>query len=184
MVSSKWQQLHHELTILIILMTNAMEVNDEFMTFRQLHGTKEAWLASSEYILEKALSRADDEAALKLRFLTPISDQTDESADFFDLLLTPLEEVPRGTRFMTLSYCWAQPAVSEELLRTTPQYRIWESHDRSGSFRVPRCPRHVLHRAFCAAHHLECPFFWIDQDCIDQSDPADIQRHLEIMHRV
>jgi hypothetical protein len=161
-----------------------MDVNDERLTFRELHGTKEAWLTSIEHVLGQALTRVDDDEPLKLRFLTPLLDDAQRSDEHQDLLLTPLEEVLPGTKFLTLSYCWAQPEVSEEILGKLPEYRIWESRDRSNPPRSPRCPKLVLHRAMKVAQQSDCPLVWIDQDCIDQLDASDVERHLKIMHRI
>jgi hypothetical protein len=34
------------------------------------------------------------------------------------------------------------------------------------------------------ARQRRCPHLWIDQDCINQNDAGDIEKHLQIMHRV
>jgi hypothetical protein len=35
-----------------------------------------------------------------------------------------------------------------------------------------------------SARHKGCPYLWIDQECIDQNNPDDVEKHLRIMYRV
>jgi len=65
-----------------------------------------------------------------------------------------------------------------------PEYRIW---DTSGLITPPRrlrCPAAMFHRAMRYAIAKGCPYIWIDQECIDQTDPMEVERHLRIMHRI
>jgi hypothetical protein len=46
------------------------------------------------------------------------------------------------------------------------------------------CPPLVFYRSMQFARQRRCPYLWIDQDCINQNDAGDIEKHLQIMHRV
>ncbi|KAF2022963.1 hypothetical protein EK21DRAFT_81902, partial [Setomelanomma holmii] len=83
--------------------------------------------------------------------------------------------------YITVSYCWAQLDGIHSL--DTPDYRIWESRNTTSSKSL-RCPKGVFHRAIRFSQHSNCPFIWIDQECINQSDPEDVKKHLQVMDRV
>ena len=42
----------------------------------------------------------------------------------------------------------------------------------------------MFQRAFAFARKHQVRHVWIDQECIDQEDPADIERHLNLMGRL
>lgn len=150
-------------------------------TFRDIHGTKEAWFESIENVLDVALVKAsDDDQPLQIRLLQPRSLTDFESGTCLDFFVSPLQDVS-NLSYITVSYCWAQSDYPYPL--EIPEYRIWES-DNATTCRPPHCPRSVFYRAIRFARHKGCSLLWVDQECIDQSDPKNIEMHLQIMHRV
>ncbi|KAF2183358.1 hypothetical protein K469DRAFT_534173, partial [Zopfia rhizophila CBS 207.26] len=82
--------------------------------------------------------------------------------------------------YVAVSYCWesyaavhASRALNHEFLISTPEGE-----------RRPRCPDTVLYRAIMFAQGRNIPFIWIDQECINQDDPSDKERYLQVMHEI
>ncbi|KAH8708368.1 hypothetical protein GQ44DRAFT_763524 [Phaeosphaeriaceae sp. PMI808] len=145
-------------------------------SFEDEHGTRDAWFESIETVITKALVKPDEDQPLKLRF---VKNRRDPKKPY-DFELTPLKEVPPGTKYITVSYCWEQP-VSAEVI---PEYRILVD----GTYRAIRCPRIVFHRSVRFARQKQCDLIWIDQECIKQKDTVnyeeDLEYHLQVMDRV
>ncbi|KAJ4368042.1 hypothetical protein N0V83_006397 [Neocucurbitaria cava] len=155
--------------------------------FGEIHDTKENLIQSIEHIIDVALVKPDEVEPLKLRFVTPLHIPTDLSADNLDwpaydqstdYRLTSTEEHIPSLEYISVSYCWKHTQSPDGI--HVPDYRISEGSE----WRSIRCPPLVFHRAFQFARRHGCAHVWIDQECIDQNDPADIERHLQIMHRV
>jgi hypothetical protein len=86
--------------------------------------------------------------------------------------------------YVAVSYCWesytavhASHALNHEFLISTLE------GERKGE-RRPRCPDTVLYRAIMFAQGRNIPFIWIDQECINQDDPSDKERYLQVMHEI
>jgi hypothetical protein len=56
-----------------------------------------------------------------------------------------------------------------------PEHMIWNASSLCQVPREVRCPKIVLHRALRFARGQECQYLWIDHECIDQDDTADIE---------
>jgi hypothetical protein len=155
---------------------------DTHLTFGEIYGTREALLADVEKVLDVALVEVDDTVPLQLRFITPreISEDWYTDDSYCDYKLTEPQDHSPGMNYVTVSYCWKHSQAVEEL-PARPEYRMWGADDSSNGL---RCPEIVFHRAIQYAKHRRCPYIWIDQECINQEDPADIERHLQVMHRV
>ena len=82
---------------------------------------------------------------------------------------------PGELNYVAVSYCWqsfATPGV-DNTAPPTVQVR------QDGTLRDPRCPPSVLLRAIAFALYQSISLIWIDQECVLQTDPADIQDHLQ-----
>jgi hypothetical protein len=157
---------------------------DDHLPLGKIYGNKRTLLKSIDKIARLALVKATDDEPLQLRFLTPIQPIGHSTPNgYVDLELTSAKEHTKGLVYTTVSYCWSHAQTESEEMQV-PEYRIW---DASGPCKAPRqirCPKIVLHRALRFARGQGCQYLWIDQECIDQDDLADIERHLQIMHRI
>ncbi|KAJ4304539.1 hypothetical protein N0V90_000065 [Kalmusia sp. IMI 367209] len=149
---------------------------DTHLTFRDIHGTLEAFSASIQDIERTALVKASDDAPLQPRFLTPRS----TTSDCVDFCLTEPDQYKPEQDFISVSYTWTHSQSTADL--NIPDYRIWESNKTNP--RRLRCPPAVFHRALQYARTKSCAYIWIDQECINQDDATDIENHLQIMHRI
>jgi hypothetical protein len=172
---------------------------DAHLTFGKIYESREALLEDIERVIDIALVDANNDAPLRLRFITPLNcsedwyaDENtpyfDESTKHCDYRLTRLEEHTPGLDYVTVSYCWKH-SQSLTGLQELPEYRI---HDSIKSSELPsldgsrhvNCPKIVFNQAIQFARQRRCPYIRIDQECIDQKDPADIKQHLQVMHRI
>ncbi|OAG03238.1 uncharacterized protein CC84DRAFT_963665 [Paraphaeosphaeria sporulosa] len=155
---------------------------DTDLTFGEIHGSHDSFVQNIEQIIDTALVKSEEEAPIRLRFLTrPESARVGpENTDPACYQLTsPHEHKPR-MRYISVSYCWNHNQSSEGL--TLPDYHI---QVEPGSQRRPiSCPPLVFHRSMRFARWQRCSYVWIDQECIMQTDPTDVERHLKVMHRV
>ena len=171
--------------------------DDRALTFRQIHGNKEALLSATKDIERIALVESYEIRPLRLRFLEPYPQGGSE----FDYILTPAREIPltglTSHNYITVSYVWAhsQPIDGIEL----PEYHIWDGADLQKHPRLLRCPPIVFHRVVqftkterpreahrgvLYAETQKVERIWIDQECIDQTDSNDVEKHLQDMHRI
>ncbi len=158
---------------------------DDHLPLDEIYSTPEALHEDVEKIIDLALYEVSENTPLRLRFITPVSfDEWLEDDNYNDYRLTTPEEHEDILKYATVSYCWKHTQSSIGL-PPMPQYRISKpSKDLPGGFKLISCPELVFHRAMMFARSRKCPFVWIDQECIDQTDPSDIQEHLKVMHRV
>lgn len=158
--------------------------NDITTKFGDIFNSREQLLEKIEHIIDVAGVEADDNGPFQLRFLTPLSPLGDwhEDDDACDYRVTQPEEHVNGMNYITVSYRW-QHSQALDGLPQIPEYRIWEG-STSGTSRPLKCPKIVFHRAVQFAKLKGCPYIWIDQECIDQTNMNDIEQHLQIMHRV
>lgn len=138
--------------------------------------------AHIQEIEQTALVEVADDEPLKIRLLTPrhVDGEYLDSGPDFELL--PAHEIELGEDYVTVSYTWAHSESTNGV--EIPDYRIWDTSTGNATGRPLRCPPIVFHRAMRYAQARNCPFLWIDQECIDQDDEADIERHLQIMHYI
>ncbi|KAF2868354.1 heterokaryon incompatibility protein-domain-containing protein [Massariosphaeria phaeospora] len=151
---------------------------DTALTFRDIHGSEEALIASIKKIERIALVRNPEKVPLRLRFVTPYY----SSKTCADFALTPAHRYQPGEDYVTVSYTWAHAQSDEG--QQVPDYRIWDLAEPGAPPRPIRCPKMVFHRAMLFAQARKCPYVWIDQECINQQDPTDIERHLQVMDRI
>ncbi|KAF2811247.1 uncharacterized protein BDZ99DRAFT_498090 [Mytilinidion resinicola] len=100
------------------------------------------------------------------------------------LRLTDLSEYVHSQPYIAVSYTWdhAKSHKLEDGYDPLPEYYIWTG---ASTYRPAKCHVEVLHRAMCfAAAKLPQPRLWIDQECIDQDNPDDLESHLQIMHKI
>jgi hypothetical protein len=157
---------------------------DTHRTFGEIHGSVEALAQSVQYIIDLAAVKPDDNEPLRLRFIAPLDLKRgwhkDENTK--DFMLTAAEGHVVGLDFISVSYCWKHTQSSEG--SKVPEYRVLDPFKDDASPRPIRCPPLVFHRAVQFARRYHCPYIWIDQECIDQEDRTDVERHLRVMHRI
>jgi hypothetical protein len=86
------------------------------------------------------------------------------------------------SNYLTMSYVWAheQPLDGIQI----PAYRIWDGTDLQKPPRPLRSPSVVFHRVVQFARSQNIRRIWLDQECINQEDPTDIETHLQDMNRI
>ena len=154
--------------------------HDTDKTFGEIHGSHDNFMRNLEDTIDTALSDSDDEMTLSLRFIEAGSRKGGAFIhnNAVEHRLTPLKEYEPGA-YISVSYCWAHDRSMKN--HKFPNYQI---RDPSRLSRSIACPPDVFHRTIRFAQYQRCPHIWIDQECIDQRDPKDVERHLKIMHRV
>jgi hypothetical protein len=158
---------------------------DTHIKLGEVHNSLDALRRSIEDILDTALVEVPKEEPFKLRFITPsipVEDwlEDERCADYE--LTSPAAHEP-DMAYITVSYCW-QHEQSIEGLPPMPNYRLRDWSKSEGASRLIRCPSLVFHRAMMYARQQHCPRVWIDQECIDQDNSVDVEKHLQIMHLV
>ena len=83
--------------------------------------------------------------------------------------------------YIAVSYCWDSYGGYQS--STALEDGTTRIEDKS-HLRTPKCPNEVLRRAIEYACKKQLKYIWIDQECIEQADPVDLQRHLQCMHLV
>ncbi|CAN9221099.1 unnamed protein product [Alternaria alternata] len=157
---------------------------DDHLPLGQIYDNEEALLKSIDEIARLALVKTTDDEPLRLRFLTPTQpDGQSTNNEYVDLKLTSAEDHRPDMVYTTVSYCWNHEQTGCKKMQV-PKYRIWDASALCKAPRQIRCPRVVLHRALRFARERKCQYLWIDQECINQEDPADVKQHLQTMHRI
>jgi Heterokaryon incompatibility protein (HET) len=90
---------------------------------------------------------------------------------------------PGKLNYVAVSYCWqsfnrSNVNASNNFSRPSPTVRL----KQRGTVRTPRCLDKVLIRAITFAVSRNVSLIWIDQECIDQTNPTDIENHLQCNH--
>lgn len=155
--------------------------HDTDKTFGEIHGSHHNFMRNLEDTINTALSDSSNEVPLNLRFIEAKPHEGDGfiSGTVTEHRLTPLDEYKPNIAYTSVSYCWAHT-----LSRNNQKFPNHHIRDPPRLSRPIACPPDVFHRAIRFAQHQRCPRIWIDQECIDQKDPTDVERHLKIMHRV
>lgn len=114
---------------------------------------------------------------LDLRFLE--FNNTDLDDDNPTLNLTERGQNIGETNYVAVSYTWQRfdPITNAEAVS---RFKVLTG----GSDRKARSQDAILQRAIEFAKATNTRFIWIDQDCIDQRDPGDIERHLHVVHKI
>jgi hypothetical protein len=177
--------------------------HDTSNTFREIHGSAEALKSVLGQLEAMSIERTDDARynPVPLRFLTLMRPHPADDGETVHLRLTPLsEETSESVDYYAASYTWSQPEEIGQVLNP-PKYVI---HTEAG-IRPPWCPLAVLHRAWTFAQEdyrvrreyfevymdnnngvldRDSAYLWIDQECIIQDDPHDVENHLQVMNKV
>ncbi|KAF4628132.1 hypothetical protein G7Y89_g10022 [Cudoniella acicularis] len=92
------------------------------------------------------------------------------------LRLTSLGEIPGCPHYLAVSYRWPQDKASEE-----ERYEIvLPSNQR----RKSNAPAWLLDRIIAYAASQGFKFIWIDQECVDQEDPEQVDQAVKAYHAV
>ncbi|KAI1370478.1 hypothetical protein F4677DRAFT_351742 [Hypoxylon crocopeplum] len=97
---------------------------------------------------------------------------------FPDLLKN--REMPKSVdvcmHYVAVSYCWPVPEKDSDgkTIDMTGTYRI---RDLDGTLRNNRAPDDVLDRAVDVANSCGLRMIWIDQECLPQSKPGDLEEN-------
>ncbi|KAB2100147.1 hypothetical protein AG0111_0g11450 [Alternaria gaisen] len=154
--------------------------DDRTLTFREIHGSSEALLAAVEEVERTALIESNDTSPFCFRLL----EFYPRGGSEYDFILTPTHDYERSalSNYLTVSYVWAheQPLDGTQI----PAYRIWDGTDLHKPPRPLRSPSIVFHRVVQFARSQNIRRIWLDQECINQEDPTDIERHLQDMNRI
>jgi hypothetical protein len=155
-----------------------MMQKDTDLNFREIHGSEDAFLAAVDEIERAALIERPFHLPISLRFITPCPD----SKTGHDYIITDTSTHRTGSVYVAVSYTW----LHEQSLngQTIPDYRVRDLSKAEAVPRPPHCPPIVFHRAMKYAHARGFTYVWIDQECIHQDDPIDVERHLQVMHRI
>ncbi|CAN9387603.1 unnamed protein product [Alternaria alternata] len=155
-----------------------MMQRDTGLDFREIHESEDAFLAAVEEIERVALIERPFHIPIRLRFITPSPD----SKTGHDYVITDASTHRTGSVYVAVSYTW----LHEQSLdgQKIPNYRVKDLSKAGTVPRPPHCPPIVFHRAMQYARTRGYTNVWIDQECIHQDDPTDVERHLQVMHRI
>jgi hypothetical protein len=162
--------------------------HDTYKSFRRIHGTPSALVAELDRIEHLALQRSQklnqETPPVQLRFLTLLDPQPQGCGlDEVHLRLTPPHEYTEKQEYVAVSYTWQQTRLlTAAFSNRIPTYKIWGTDTQRYD---PKCSQLVIHRAcHFAQTKLKRVLFWIDQECIQQDDPDDVETHLQAMHEI
>ncbi|KAH8801473.1 heterokaryon incompatibility protein-domain-containing protein [Xylogone sp. PMI_703] len=100
------------------------------------------------------------------------------------LILTEPGRLKGCSHYIAISYRWQQHiTISDSCQISTgcpSKYMIRTYTDT----RPCRAPANVIYRAISYAKAYNYRFIWIDQECIDQHDQVDKERHIQAMHLI
>jgi hypothetical protein len=149
---------------------------DTDLSFQHIHGSPQEMLSSIEKIQKSALVRrgAKWPRIRQLCLSQPEVDSQLTSCDFIDLHLSYDFQ-----RYVAVTYTWRR---SDPVPASIPCYRI--SSEEDGLIEISPALNFVIHRAFKYAISQGLFSIWIDQLCIRQNDPEDVESHLQVMHKI
>lgn len=92
-------------------------------------------------------------------------------------------EHPKESKYVAVPYCWdsfkePESDTNNRSFRPSPTVKVEEN----GAPRDPKCPADVLIRAISFAIVHDVSLIWIYQECVDQTDPIDVENHLQCNH--
>lgn len=132
------------------------------------------WLEGGEDFKEQTnyYLKADEH-----RFFKPFNVATgSKPARLPGLKLKNRKSLADSSSYVAVSYCWNREQV-EWFPDQGPLFISEENH----SLRRTKSPNDVLERAFAYAAHENINSVWIDQECINQNDPLDKERGIQVM---
>jgi hypothetical protein len=151
-------------------------------TFEDIVGTPDIRLSNISTYGATGTEAPDSTNTLrKLRFLhvPELDPNLGASANTYTIIDTDSRQYVHAVDYIAVSYCWnsfgqTSTALSDSALAI--------SVIDQGIRRSPRCPPEVIFRAANFALARGVSLIWIDQECINQKDDADVQAHLQCMH--
>ena len=120
---------------------------------------------------------AQSQASRRLRLISSYTCNNPDSPT--RLYISGPNDHPGERNYLAVSYCWESSRSLED--NKLPQQFLMVTTEET---RKPRCPRSVLFRAVRYAQSKRIPYIWIDQECIEQDDPADKEYYIRCMHEI
>lgn len=141
---------------------------------------KDSGLSALGQISEHIVSQ---ETHTNLRFLKiPLLKQYSDLCPEVTCKLTEKGYHPGDKRYVAVSYCWESFTSLDNVDGRSLLSPTVLVEQRGEPPRAPRCPAKVLTRAIAFAVSKGVSLIWIDQECVNQKDPADIENHLQCNH--
>ena len=140
-------------------------------------------LLESDILRYGAALKASDSTntSANLRFLRIPELSTDCTTSNIIYTITDSGQYRDVVDYVAVSYCWDSFAQTNMALSdAAPTISIIDR----GITRNSRCPAEVIRRAVNFALARGVSLIWIDQECINQQDDADVQKHLQCMHTI
>lgn len=179
-------------------------VDDQHRSFRKIHHLTSA--AMCQMMVDFAgscSSRSSSREWLKkMRYLQHVEPQyrsNGDSAETFGHLglseppspsrgphatfleLNDRSALPNSSAYVAVSYCWDRDIADWYDVDSDLPIEIIQ---QNGSTKRSRMPSDVLYRAFRYAKSRSIDAIWIDQECINQDDPADKEDAIQAMDLV
>jgi len=162
---------------------------DTYFTFEDIAQTTDVY---DPHIVEYFTGTSDaaelavetPSALQNLRFLRIPDDvrNPSEATGTITCVLTDNGLHQNSPAYVAVSYCWDSFNQTNLGDRISPTLTV--SINEKGHVRPPKCSHEVLLRAISFALVRKISLIWIDQECINQEDPIDVQRHLRCMHTI
>jgi hypothetical protein len=153
---------------------------DTDFTFEDILGSPD--LNDSNIINYVTRAKVSDSTSTSsnLRFILIPDLRPGFSANDATYIITDSGQYPDVTDYVAVSYCWNSFGQTSASPKPAPRISVIDQ----GVTRSLRCPAEVLIRAVSYAVAVEVSLIWIDQECINQEDDADVQNHLQCMHTI
>ncbi len=149
--------------------------NLHFLIQDQVDEIKGSYVVSLERGLRGHQSNSQEAGCACKKLLSFANDTS------LSLRLGGRNDFPDCIHYIAVSYCWRRKDVPELLPPTHPHAELLVDGYDTRSIRAPST---VLDRAISYAVHHDIRAIWIDQECIDQSDPEDKQVGIQAMDLV
>lgn len=149
-------------------------------TFEDIVGSPDILISNVSKYERTATEAPDSTNTLrKLRFLCVPELDPNLGANPITFTIVDSRQYDHAVDYVAVSYCWNSfSQTSTALSDSTPAISVIDQ----GIERSPRCPPEVIFRAANFALARGVSLIWIDQECINQMDDADVQEHLQCMH--
>jgi hypothetical protein len=152
---------------------------DDHLTLRETHGNPEALLVKIKHIQKLAMYQANSEKPLSLRSILSIQPPFwyEEQSNQVFIRLSPL--IPVRGRYLAVSYTWERSETAPAII---PQYCVVTPDNKH--ITLTQGLDHVIYRTMRISDQVDIQYICIDQLCVDQTDPQDVEMHLQCMHKV
>ena len=168
--------------ILIKIVFESNMQRDIDFTFEDIVGTPDIRLSNiSEYGATGTEAPDSTNTLRKLRFLSVPDLDPNLGANAITYTIIDSRQYNHAVDYIAVLYCWNSfGQTSIALSDRAPAISVIDQ----GIRRSPRCPPEVIFRATNFALARGVSLIWIDQECINQMDGADVQEHLQCMHLI